>query len=153
MNQITKTLKSKEKVGDLWESKNYKGNYYQNWQIELSDGNQYIVSPKKTPKNPEALLRRNVGDIMTVEKLGYDINNLPKVKEIDLNYKKNIRSEDEQPITLNHIKSPQRRLDTGQSILLQVAYKGAIELACHGKIKLDEVKEFTIQHFKEILNK
>ena len=54
---------------------------------------------------------------------------------------------------MNHIKSPQRRLDTGQSILLQVAYKGAIELACNGQIKLDEIKQFTIEHFKEILNK
>jgi len=150
----TLTLKSKEKVGDLWESKNYKGSYYQNWQIELSDGNKYIVSPKKTPKNPEALLRKNIGDTMTIEYLGYEINNLPKVREIvGQTFKPVSQAKNDEPITLNHIKSPQKRLDTGQSILLQVAYKGAIELACNGQIKLDEIKQFTIEHFKEILNK
>ena len=150
----TLTLKSKEKVGDLWESKKYPANYYQNWQIELSDGNKYIVSPKKTPKNPEALLRKNTGDTITVEHLGYEINNLPKVREIvGQTFKPVAQAKNDEPITLNHIKSPQRRLDTGQSILLQVAYKGAIELACNGQIKLDEIKQFTIEHFKEILNK
>ena len=150
----TLILKSKEKVGDLWESKKYPANYYQNWQIELSDGNKYIVSPKKTPKNPEALLRKNTGDTITVEHLGYEINNLPKVREIvGQTFKPVAQAKNDEPITLNHIKSPQRRLDTGQSILLQVAYKGAIELACHGQIKLDEIKQFTIEHFKEILNK
>jgi hypothetical protein len=33
----TLTIKSKEKVGDLWESKKYQGSYFQNWQIGLSD--------------------------------------------------------------------------------------------------------------------
>tara|TARA_R100000951_G_C2629255_1_gene177114 strand:- start:162 stop:608 length:447 start_codon:yes stop_codon:yes gene_type:complete len=146
----TLTLKSKEKVGDLWESKNYKGSYYQNWQIELSDGNKYIVSPKKTPKNPEALLRKNSGDTITIEHLGYEINNLPKVREIvGQSFKPHTITE--KVINTEPIK--QRRLDTGQSILLQVAYKGAIELACHGQIKLDEIKQFTIDHFKDILNK
>jgi hypothetical protein len=150
----TLTIKSKEKVGDLWESKKYQGSYFQNWQIGLSDGSNVMFSSKKTPKNPEALFRKNVEDVITFQLEGYDINNIPKAKEImGQTFKPVTKVKNDEPITLNHIKSPQRRLDTGQSILLQVAYKGAIELACHGKIKLDEVKEFTIEHFKEILNK
>lgn len=40
--------------------------------------------------------------------------------------------------------------DTHSSILRQVAFKGAIELASSGKIKLDEVEQFTNQ-FNDIL--
>jgi len=45
---------------------------------------------------------------------------------------------------------PVRANDTHNSILRQVAFKGAIELASSGKIKLDEVEQFTNQ-FNEIL--
>jgi hypothetical protein len=41
---------------------------------------------------------------------------------------------------------------TNESILRQVAFKGAIELAAKGSIQLDEVEEFT-NIFNEILNK
>ena len=46
---------------------------------------------------------------------------------------------------------PQAR-STNESILRQVAFKGAIELAAKGSIQLDEVEEFT-NIFNEILNK
>ena len=138
----------------MWESKKYQGSYFQNWQIGFSDGSNVMFSPKKTQKNPEALFRKNVEDVITFELTGYEINNIPKAKEIlGQTFGATSKAKDDEPITLNHIKSPQRRLDTGQSILLQVAYKGAIELACNGQIKLDEIKQFTIEHFKEILNK
>ena len=42
-------------------------------------------------------------------------------------------------------------LDTHNSILRQVAFKGAIELASKGKIKIDEIENFTNQ-FNNILN-
>ena len=42
-------------------------------------------------------------------------------------------------------KTYTRDNDTHNSILRQVAFKGAIELATSGKIKLDEIEEFTNQ--------
>ncbi len=42
--------------------------------------------------------------------------------------------------------------DTHQSILRQVAFKGAIELCSNGKIKLDEVSDFT-NEFYNLINK
>lgn len=42
--------------------------------------------------------------------------------------------------------------DTHQSILRQVAFKGAIELCSNGKIKLDEVSNFT-NEFYNLINK
>jgi len=47
-------------------------------------------------------------------------------------------------------KTYTRDNDTHNSILRQVAFKGAIELASTGKIKLDEVEQFTNQ-FNDIL--
>jgi hypothetical protein len=47
-------------------------------------------------------------------------------------------------------KTYTRDNDTHNSILRQVAFKGAIELATSGKIKIDEVEEFTNQ-FNQIL--
>lgn len=47
---------------------------------------------------------------------------------------------------------PKRNFDTNQSILRQVAFKGAIELACNDKIELKKIKETTEYFYNQILN-
>lgn len=47
---------------------------------------------------------------------------------------------------------PKSNYDTGQSILRQVAFKGAIELAINSKIDIAEIENFT-NEFHNLLNK
>lgn len=42
--------------------------------------------------------------------------------------------------------------DTNRSILRQVAFKGAIELACHGKINLEQIGPTTEYFYDKVLN-
>ena len=42
--------------------------------------------------------------------------------------------------------------DTNRSILRQVAFKGAIELACHGKITMEQIKPTTEYFYDKVLN-
>jgi hypothetical protein len=52
----------------------------------------------------------------------------------------------------NFTPSPKKSLDTNQSILRQVAFKGAIELAVAGKIELDKIQATTEYFYTKILN-
>lgn len=47
----------------------------------------------------------------------------------------------------------QVNFDTNRSILRQVAFKGAIELAANGLIKVDQIQTSTDYFFNEVLNK
>jgi predicted peptidase len=49
-------------------------------------------------------------------------------------------------------KAGKSNYDTGQSILRQVAFKGAIELVANGKISLSDVEQYT-NEYHIILNK
>lgn len=42
--------------------------------------------------------------------------------------------------------------DTNRSILRQVAFKGAIELACHGKITNEQIQATTEYFYDKVLN-
>ena len=48
--------------------------------------------------------------------------------------------------------APTAKYDTGQSILRQVAFKGAIELVSSGQIDLNDIEHFT-NEFHNLLNK
>jgi hypothetical protein len=54
------------------------------------------------------------------------------------------------PKPQNNLNTQSKPLDTHNSILRQVAFKGAIELASSGKINIEEIREFT-NEFNKIL--
>lgn len=93
------------------------GTFFKN-EVFLANGNSYTFLSKKET------FPKNVGDV-----IDYEITN-EEYSTAKLVYLQ------DQPLRAN---------DTHNSILRQVAFKGAIELATSGKIKLDEIEEFTNQ--------
>ena len=97
---------------------------FNKFQVSLANGNSYSFLAKGE-------FKKKVG-----EEIEYEITN-EKYGTAKIIYPK--------PQT-----SFSKPLDTHNSILRQVAFKGAIELAKVGKIKIEEIKEFT-NEFNEIL--
>ena len=91
---------------------------FQKNEVFLSNGNSYTFLSKGD-------FKKNVGD-----EIEYEITNE------EYGTAKLVYTQD---------KTFTRSNDTHNSILRQVAFKGAIELATSGKIKLDEIEEFTNQ--------
>ena len=99
------------------------GTFYKN-EVFLANGNSYTFLSKKES------FPKNIGD-----EIEYEITN---------------EEYSTAKIVYTQEKTYTRDNDTHNSILRQVAFKGAIELASTGKIKLDEVEQFTNQ-FNDLL--
>jgi len=90
-------------------------------EVFLANGNSYTFLSKGD-------FKKNVGDV-----IDYEVTN-----------------EEYGTAKLLYIQDKPRDNDINNTIRFQVAFKGAIELAASGKIKLDEIEQFT-NEFNELL--
>ena len=110
-------------------------------------GDNMLTYKMKTSKH-EGFLYTPKLNIQKGDEINYDYYKqkdqhykFTKVKKVGMynNYKKDTSTQ-----------SVSKPLDTHNSILRQVAFKGAIELASSGKINIQEIEEFT-NTFNELL--
>lgn len=107
------------------------GGKIEKFKVTFADGRQYTFGSKGEFKH-------RVGD-----EIQYEVTNE------DFKYAKIIFEPTQQVNQNTMISKP---LNTHESILRQVAFKGAIELASNGKISIDEIEHFTNEYFK-LINK
>lgn len=108
--------------------------------IKIKDDGEYNGRPKwkvQLQKNGEFTFFTNF-DAKVGDQIDFTINN-EKYKTAKL-------------VSVAGAVQPKSNYDTGQSILRQVAFKGAIELAVSGKIDIAEIEDFT-NEFHNTLNK
>lgn len=107
----------------------YSNNYgtFNKTKVTFANGTQYTFSSKGQFKN-------NIGDEISYEITNEEYKNAKLVRE--------------NPMINTQVKSN----DTHQSILKQVAFKGAIELCSNGKITLEQIKQTTEYFYTKILN-
>lgn len=102
---------------------------FNKYQVSLANGNSYSFLAKGE-------FKKKVG-----EEIEYEITNK------EYNTAKIVYPKPQNSYTPQNNSKP---LDTHNSILRQVAFKGAIELASSGKINIQEIEEFT-NTFNQIL--
>ena len=102
---------------------------FNKYQVSLANGNSYGFLAKGE-------FKKKVG-----EEIEYEVTN-KEYSTAKLIYPK--------PQNNFSTQSVSKPLDTHSSILRQVAFKGAIELASSGKINIQEIEEFT-NTFNKIL--
>ena len=101
--------------------------------ITFADDRQYTFGFK----SPD--FKFNIGDEIEYEVKDEKYKNAAIVYEKPSNFNKP-----------SNMKS--MNFDTNRSILRQVAFKGAIELACNGKIQMDQIKATTEYFYDKVLN-
>lgn len=136
---MSDTIKTITRIGGLWEHKNYKGSFFQNYQIELGTGNLCMISKKKTDKNPEALFDKQVGDKIIIQYTGEEISGIKKARDIT----------GQQEWQNKKASGGGYKSDPTQ-IALSVCYKGVIDLVCADKISPSEIQSETLEHYEKI---